>query len=283
MERRFYHWLTEKFPQNYLIKYSFRGAIILTLFSFLFTMLYHPLYFHGTNKYPYPQLMGMYCITGGISVFLLSKLLRLVPWFAKEEEWTFIKEVLAITIVLQGIGISIFLLTFIVQPESAEWTVKEFVNESNNAYLIGGLPFLISLFINITNKPHSNDEDVAPIRAKEEMIQIESKLKKETLEFYPSQFLYAESDGNYVVFYLNEENEIRKKTIRNSISQVEQQLTGQPYFFRTHRSFIVNLEKVTGKDGNTSGYRLNLEGLSSGIPVSRQNVPKFDELFPIKA
>jgi len=221
-------------------------------------------------------------MTGGISVFLLSKLLRFIPWFAKEEEWTFIKEVLAIVIVLLGIGISIFLLTFIVQPESAEWTIKEFVNELTNAYLIGGMPFLISSFINISNNPHHGGEELASSRANEEMIQIESKLKKETLEFYPSQFLYAESDGNYVVFYLQEKNEIKKKIIRNSISQVENQLTSQTRFFRTHRSFIVNLEKVTGKDGNTSGYRITVEGLSTEIPVSRQNVAKFDELFPFK-
>ena len=116
-----------------------------------------------------------------------------------------------------------------------------------------------------------------------EKIQIESKLKKETLEFYPGQFLYAESDGNYVVFYLKQENEIRKKVIRNSISEVENQLSGQSHFFRTHRSFIVNLEKITGKEGNASGYRLYLEGLSTEIPVSRQNVTRFDKLFPRKA
>jgi len=39
----------------------------------------------------------------------------------------------------------------------------------------------------------------------EEKVEIVSRVKKEELIFYPGQLLYAESDGNYVVFYLREE------------------------------------------------------------------------------
>ena len=283
MEMRFYHWITQKFPQNYLIKYPFRGAIIIALYTFLFTILYEPLHFHGTARYPYFQLLGFYCISEGVSVYLVASLLPLIPWFGRVKEWTFMKEVLAITIILIGIGIDIFLLTFVVQPEMAKWTFSELLNELVVAFLLGSFPFIFSLVINASRQHHHSAEKTADNGPRQEaMLQIDSKLKKETLSFHPGHFLYAESDGNYVVFYLNEESEIRKRTIRNSISQVEQQLTGQPHFFRTHRSFIVNLDKVTGKTGNTSGYRLNLEGLSTEIPVSRQNVAKFDELFLLK-
>lgn len=291
MENRFYHWITGKFPQNYLIKYPLRGAVIVTLFSFLFTTLYDPLNFHGNQIFSYPQLMGLYCFAAGVTVYLLVHLLKLVPHFHSVEEWTLVKEILAILIILFGIGLGIYFSASFIDPQNPQWTFHNFIGSETNAYLIGSIPFLFSLIINISHKFHHGSTEsiyAAGIEANtidiaEETIQIESKLKKETLKFHPSQFLYAESDGNYVVFYLNEENEIRKKIIRNSISQVEQQLTGHYYFFRTHRSFIVNLKKVTGKDGNTSGYRLNLEGLSTGIPVSRQNVSKFDELFPLEA
>jgi hypothetical protein len=64
----------------------------------------------------------------------------------------------------------------------------------------------------------------------EDLIQISSQLKKEELSFYPGQFLYAESDGNYVVFYLNRNNLIKKEIIRNSINNIEQQLSDIPYF-----------------------------------------------------
>ena len=288
MESRFYHWVTGKFPQNFFIKHPFVGSIISALFAFLFTMVYDPLDFHGTRIYTYPQLMALYCLTGGFSGFVFIKLIKLIPYFKNEQEWMFIKEFMAMIFILLGIGLGIFIIQYFIDPHIPQWTFSNLLSSVKNAYLIASLPLLFSLIINISHKTHHGSVRQkmslpTAVEVAREKIQIESKLKKETLEFYPGQFLYAESDGNYVVFYLKQENEIRKKVIRNSISEVENQLSGQSHFFRTHRSFIVNLEKITGKEGNASGYRLYLEGLSTEIPVSRQNVTRFDKLFPRKA
>ena len=124
------------------------------------------------------------------------------------------------------------------------------------------------------NYPASTPEPV-------ELIQIISRLKKEELSFYPDQFIYAESDGNYVVFYLNHENHIRKEVIRNSISEIERQLSKIHFITRTHRAFIVNVKKVCSKNGSTLGYRLNLCDTDSEIPVSRQNIRNFDRLLKL--
>jgi DNA-binding LytR/AlgR family response regulator len=48
---------------------------------------------------------------------------------------------------------------------------------------------------------------------------------------------------------------------------------------RTHRAFIVNVKKVSSKKGNSLGYQLKFNGVDEGIPVSRQNVRRFDELI----
>jgi DNA-binding LytR/AlgR family response regulator len=110
----------------------------------------------------------------------------------------------------------------------------------------------------------------------EELIRIGSQLKKEELTFFPGQLIYAEADGNYIVFHLNIEDQIKKKIIRNSISNIEQQLSAIPFFFRTHRAYIVNLKKVCAQKGNTLGYRLKLSGTDIEIPVSRQKTRDFD-------
>ncbi len=113
----------------------------------------------------------------------------------------------------------------------------------------------------------------------ETKIQIISRLKKEELSFFPHQFLYAESDGNYVIFHLAGEQKIRTELIRNSLNEIECQLSGIPYFKRTHRAFIVNVKKVSSKKGNALGYRLKVFGSDSEIPVSRNNVKSFDHLL----
>jgi len=112
----------------------------------------------------------------------------------------------------------------------------------------------------------------------EELIHIKSKAKKEELSFLSDEFIYAESEGNYVVFHLVKQEKTFEVIIRNSIREIEQQLAGIPYFMRTHRAFIVNLGKVISKNGNSLGYRLKLKGSNHIIPVSRQNTPIFDEL-----
>jgi DNA-binding LytR/AlgR family response regulator len=122
-------------------------------------------------------------------------------------------------------------------------------------------------------------EDSTLTKKVEENIEIISKLKKEQLSFNPGQLLYATSDGNYVLFYLNRNNKIEKEIIRNSISDIEQQLSHIPYFMRTHRAFIVNVKEVRMQKGNTLGYRLKLFGIDTEIPVSRSYTQPFNQLF----
>ncbi len=102
-------------------------------------------------------------------------------------------------------------------------------------------------------------------------------MKKEDLNFYSEQFIYAASDGNYVDFFIEGTNGIIKKTIRNSISNVEEQLFRFPQFFRTHRAFIVNLKRLEKKQGNSLGYDLNLSGIDEKIPVARNKIKAFNK------
>jgi DNA-binding LytR/AlgR family response regulator len=128
------------------------------------------------------------------------------------------------------------------------------------------------------SEQHYNLPSEKPVHlADEELIHIESQLKKEDVSFYPGQLIYAESDGNYVVFYLDIDDRLQKKSVRNSITNIEGQLSSIPYLMRIHRAFIVNLRKVTVKKGNSLGYRLKLSGTDAEIPVSRQNTIAFDK------
>jgi DNA-binding LytR/AlgR family response regulator len=81
-----------------------------------------------------------------------------------------------------------------------------------------------------------------------------------------------------VIFYLKRNNLVKKEIIRNSINNIEQQLSGIPYFLRTHRAFIVNLKKVISRQGNTLGYLIELTGTEIKIPVSRNNTATFNRL-----
>jgi DNA-binding LytR/AlgR family response regulator len=50
---------------------------------------------------------------------------------------------------------------------------------------------------------------------------------------------------------------------------MEEQLAAHPAFFRCHRMYLVNLQRVISVSGNAQGLKLQLDGLEEAIPVSR--------------
>jgi DNA-binding LytR/AlgR family response regulator len=76
--------------------------------------------------------------------------------------------------------------------------------------LIGVIPVLFPSLLNIRfaftpevfqeyqRKVQNSQKETA-----EELIHIQSKAKKEELSFLPDELIYAESEGNYVVFILS--------------------------------------------------------------------------------
>ncbi len=281
-----YKWLNRKYPQNYIIRKPYIGAVIIAIFCLVFVSIYKPLNTHEAVNLSYEATMAIYCFGAAISVMILIRVLKMTKFFSIKEDWTLLKELVAVAIILLGMGLTIYFIAFFMEVPTQRWNVSTFLNSVKYAYLIGIIPFT---FFTILNYRYLLPWDVeiseaaankaSGIEPSEKLIQISSKLKKEELSFYPSQFIYASSDSNYVDFYLHQDNKIKKETIRNSMSSIEQQLSKIPYIVRTHRAYIVNMKKILKKQGNTLGYRLEVTDIDSEIPVSRQNTRIFDNLF----
>lgn len=88
---------------------------------------------------------------------------------------------------------------------------------------------------------------------------------------------YCEAHEHEVHIYTKDGQYI----VTSSISDFHKKLP-QDIFFRCHRSYIVNTDKITEIIpwfNNT--YMLKLQGLNSEIPVSRQNISSFKTLMGI--
>lgn len=270
------------YPQNYLIKNPLAGALTLAVFFFSVLMIYKPVSNQGTSNLPYNQTMAIYNLSAGLAAYISMRLFKKIKWFSTPNEWNMVKEVSFILIIMAMLGCVIYLLAFWLEPPSDRWNLATFLDSFKYAFFTGIVPFAFftainyqSLFITRISVIEESNEKM-PLENK---IQIRSKLKKEELTFYPSQLVYAESDGNYVIFHLLVNSKITQKMLRNSMGEVERQLADFPQFFRTHRAFIVNLKKVTAKNGNSSGYQLKLSDTDFEVPVSRQNTKSFDENY----
>jgi len=275
-------WLHKEFPQNHIIRKPFRGMLITALFTFIFAVIYQPLNAHEAKALTLIETMAVYCLIAALSIFLLIHLIKWIPYFSGQKKWTFIKEITAIILILLGLGIVIYFAAFWLEPPADRWNLATFLDSVANAFLIGVIPFTFFSGLNYHQWIHQkeiNITDQGEANTGEEKIEIQSRLKKEKLRFYPSQLLYVESDGNYVNFYIRHEGTLKKKIIRNSIINIESQLSSIPYFCRTHRAFIVNIPQIEEKKGSSSGYRLFFEDTKAEVPVSRKNKKAFDEIF----
>jgi len=286
MKRQIYNWLGTRYPQNFILKNPFTGTIIIALFVFGFTALYKPFNTHPARAWSFEATMALYSLLSGVLIFVSIKILKTIKGLSNSDDWTIGKEILSVFIVLFVLGIAIYLFGFIIESSAPRWNIPTFLNSFVAALLTGIIPLAFFSSVNYRylfperinhNEGHIPATGLEP-QTPEDLIQINSQLKKEELSFYPSQLLYAESDGNYVVFYLTMNGVVKKEIIRNSIYNIEQQLSGIPYFLRIHRAFIVNLKKVRSKQGNTLGYVIKLAETELKIPVSRKNTRIFNKL-----
>jgi two-component system, LytTR family, response regulator len=88
---------------------------------------------------------------------------------------------------------------------------------------------------------------------------------------------YCEANEHEVFIFTKDE----QYKVSSSISCLYKKLP-QDKFFRSHRSYIVNMDKITEIIpwfNNT--YMLKLQGINNEIPVSRQNISIFKQLIGI--
>lgn len=90
--------------------------------------------------------------------------------------------------------------------------------------------------------------------------------------FNLSQVLFAEADGSYTSFYLEG---ARKVVASRQLGSYESVLTG-PSFFRSHKSYIINLSHLKGYSSKNGCAALLAEGYE--VPVSRRKLSLFLEL-----
>ena len=276
-------WFQRECPQNYILAHPLSGSVILSLFCFFFLILYRPLATNPARFFSYEITMAMYCLLIGVSVFVLILILKQIPYFSPRADWSILKEIMAIALVLLGVGVAAFFAGFIIEESADRWNFATFSDSVKNGILIGMVPFLLFTAMNARYWIGEEQETLlstretrlSQVEKSEVPLRITSPLKKDELHFYPGEFIYAESDYNYVRFFLFRNNEVQKVVIRNTIASIEKQLAHIPCITRTHRAYLVNLAKVDAATGNSLGFRLKMSGIDAEIPVSRSYAKDF--------
>jgi hypothetical protein len=99
----------------------------------------------------------------------------------------------------------------------------------------------------------------------EKKLIIKGQNQDDILEIIESQFVYAESDQNYVTIFYKNENQIDKRLMRSSLQHIEDQID---FAVRVHRSFLINPAYLKKVSGNKRKRTAILKDVDSIIPVS---------------
>jgi DNA-binding LytR/AlgR family response regulator len=104
-----------------------------------------------------------------------------------------------------------------------------------------------------------------------------SSNRKESFMVDLRHLLFLEKRDNYVVIYYEKGASIEKQLLRTSMKDLEESIRFP--LTRCHLSYIVNLERVIERTGNSKGLKLFMEGYSQPVPVSSKYYGKIiDEL-----
>jgi len=122
-------------------------------------------------------------------------------------------------------------------------------------------------------------ENETPAEHHTTIVTIQSSTNNNDFSFCLNDLLFVMSDGNYVEFHVEDEENVRREIRRNTLSNIESQLETYSFLFRSHRAYLVNLNKVIKSSGNAQGYELKFAKTDHTVPVLRKNLSRFDELI----
>ena len=93
------------------------------------------------------------------------------------------------------------------------------------------------------------------------------------------QILYMKSADNYVAVYYIKDEKIKKELVRTTMKKLESELKDFP-IRRCHRSFMVNIKKISVSEKSQQGLSLSLKDYPGEIiPVSKNYKTLFTQLF----
>ena len=263
------------------IQKIWKSAISISLFISLFLYVFQPFGLQLLqHEYKSLVLVGYGLVTFVVLIANKSILPLIIPNLFEEEGWTIKKQILWLIWLLFSISLGnyIYAVLFTVIPWSGFYGLLIFIAFT---VAIGLIPIVLITFISQNamlkkNMAHSQEINATiheKLETQEDIIAVESG--KQTININADHIIAIESEGNYINVLTIEDDQVKSELIRNTIKNLEDQLSDRSSFFKCHRAFIINLSYVQNVSGNSQGFNVDLLKLNKSIPVSRTYTKDF--------
>jgi hypothetical protein len=284
--------LRQPFPYNASIKGKIRMAAFFGIFVFVFLMIFRPF---DLDYYPVQQLTLIALGYGSITlvcVFLATTIFPIcLPSSFNEFSWTTGRQIIFTAGVIFFVG----LVNYLVSPLMVNTTLelKSFVWFQGITLAIALLPVSIYILMRqnvllkkfsgqaeqIEKKLQERNEATRPEPEKKSVNKLlfVGDYQNERVELFPDDLYVITSASNYVKLFHLQKEQLVYSMIRSTLKKAEETVLAEPNFFKCHRAYIINLDKVVHVQGNAQGYKVRIEGYEELIPVSRNLNTEFSD------
>ncbi len=178
--------------------------------------------------------------------------------------------------------VSLLLLAAIllfIKNQSFAFSLNQYFVSLLNVFSIAVLPIFLAILIAervLMSKRLRMAKDVSEKISKldspddKQHIVFVAENNKDKLDICMDCLLYLEASDNYSAVVYLENGNLKKTLLRGSLTYMEKQTSGFENVVRCHRSYIVNILKVSSLTGNAQGYKLHFLETDIEIPVSRR-------------
>ncbi|HKH62152.1 MAG TPA: LytTR family transcriptional regulator DNA-binding domain-containing protein [Flavitalea sp.] len=285
--------LRQPFPYEGGLKNHLAIAAFFGLFIFVFLMIFAPF---DLDRHPTRKLLAIALSYGLITttcIFIMSSIFPLFfPAFFNESSWTTGKQILITAAIVFIVGLSNYLVSpFLVDTK---WNVQSAVWFQGITLAISFLPvtvYILSkqnrLLRKFSQQAEKIDEKLQQSieeKGKQEIeenvshnIVLHGDYQDERIEVFADDLVLVSSASNYIKVFHLQKTSLVHSIIRSTLRKAEESLSTNPNFFKCHRAFIVNLDKVVHVEGNAQGYRIKIDGYDELIPVSRNLSSEFSD------
>lgn len=259
-------------------------TLIVSLFIAFFLTVFQPF---GLNllrsEHKTLILLGYGLVTFLLLLFNLFLIPAIFKQSFKAENWKVWKQILWLMYIVLSISVGNYLYSVLVSI--VYWAgFKGLLLFVLFTFPIALIPIIAITFItqniylkkNLKLSGEINDQISDRQEVEKDKQSIELSSGNQSIQFILSDIVFLESDGNYVNVNYLENGELKSQLIRNTLKNLSE-IIDSSHFFKCHRAFLVNLNKIEKVSGNSHGISIKMTETNQQIPVSRNNTKAFTQ------
>lgn len=266
-----------------------RNSVFIFLIIFSFLMAFKPfIVSEAEQKVHYVFICLIHAVVPAVTFWIYYRIFDGIRSRDQQFQWNLFKEYSHLIAVLFLIGLENFLLRDAIYNNPDNWSQHYLIEEIRNT-LVAGIFFyfflrLVSFYMESKKGVPMVFQFVplAPLQneaAHDKVLFISTQVKQDDFYLDTEHLLFVKADGNYIELTQLDGDKTTTEIKRISLSQFASLLSEHTQFFRCHRTYLVNMFKITRVDGNSQGYHLTFGDNDAKIPVSRKQKEDFDILY----